>query len=341
MSLDQDTQHVTIVIPNLNGERLLPSCLAALAVPTRHRYEVVLVDNASSDASTDVARQALPRIRVLALASNQGFAGACNRGAEADSRSRFVLFLNSDVRLTPNCLDDLVDRATSEPEAAIWQPKLLRADGRGWDSAGSYFTRTGFLWHDAFEDAPPGASENPRDIFAAKGACFLVRREAFEAVGGFDERFFAYFEETDLCWRVQLAGWSVRYLPVCCAYHDVGATTTRYLRAAWVDYLSFRNRIASIVKNAEARTLLAVLPAHLAACLAAALALTARGRWRSGAAILRAVGESGVCSHDLLQRRRRAQMLRTRPDSAFLPPVTRRMTLVRAFNLLASYLPRW
>ena len=336
------TLRVSIIVPNLNGETLLPGSLGALRVPTRHSYRVILVDNGSADRSIEVARETLPDIEVIALPSNEGFVGACNRGArESDPESELLLFLNTDVTLTPNCLDELVDRAAEEPHAAVWQPKLMRADGSGWDSAGSFFTTTGFLWHDAFEDAPEDASEHPRDIFAAKGACFLVRREPFFAVGGFDESFFAYFEETDLCWRLQLAGWGVRYLPVCCAYHEVGATTTRHLRAARIDFLSFRNRIVSIVKNAEAGTLAIVLPLHLVACLGAAAALTVRGRWRSGLAILRAIAVATTSYPELRARRQATQALRTRKDAAFLPAVTRRMTPSRAARLLTAYLPRW
>jgi GT2 family glycosyltransferase len=333
---------VSVVIPNLNGEALLPSCLESLNAPTHHRLDVVLVDNGSADRSIDVARSTFPGIHVVALPANEGFAPACNKGfAAADPDADFVLFLNTDVRLTPNCLDDLVDRALEEPEAGVWQPKLMRADGNGWDSAGSFFTRTGFLWHDSFEDAPPGASERARDVFAAKGACFLVRRSVLDHVGGFDDSFFAYFEETDLCWRIQLAGWSVRYEPVCCAYHDVGATTTRHLRAAHIDFLSFRNRITSIVKNSGMNTLAIVLPLHIVACLASATALAVRGRRENGIAVLRALAWAARNSHRLAAERRRTQALRTRADRAFLPHVTRRMTPRRALALLAAYLPRW
>lgn len=332
---------VSIVIPNLNGEHLLPDCLGALP-QERNDIQVVLVDNGSTDRSIAVAREAWPRIDVVALATNEGFASACNRGAEAsDPSAEFLLLLNTDVTLTGNCFDELLDWAAREPAAAVWQPKLMRADGSGWDSAGSFFTRTGFLWHDSFEDEPPEASERPRDIFAAKGACFLVRRSAFDVVGGFDESFFAYFEETDLCWRLQLAGWAVRYVPVCCAYHLVGATTTRHLRAAHIDFLSFRNRITSVVKNAETPTLARVLPVHLAACLASAVALAVRGRWRSSLAILRAIGVSARAGGELVERRRAVQALRVRSDASFLPDVTRTMTPRRAIRLLTAYLPRW
>jgi GT2 family glycosyltransferase len=339
---DASTPLVSIIIPNLNGEGLLPTCLAALQNQTYTSFEVVLVDNASLDKSVEVAQQTMPDLRIITLERNEGFAGACNRGAESvHATSAFILFLNSDVRLTSNCVAELVAYATSEPRAAVWQPKLMRADGRGWDSAGSFFTRTGFLWHDDFAEAPAGASEKPRNIFAAKGACFFVRRSAFDAVAGFDGSFFAYFEETDLCWRLQLAGWDVRYVPVCCAYHDVGATTSRHLRAASVDYLSFRNRTISIIKNSGVGTLIAVLPLHLAGCLATAMALTVRGRWRSGAAAIRGIAGALGDRETWAQKRRSTQALRARPDSLFLPLVTKHMTLPRAWKLLLAYLPRW
>lgn len=328
---------VSIVIPNLNGERLLGRCLDALRGV---HAEVILVDNGSVDRSIDVARRTLPDIKAIQNRRNLGFAKACNQGADA-SRGSCLLFLNSDVVLSETCLNDLMEHARADREAAAWQPKLMRADGRTWDSAGSFFTRTGFLWHEGLNETGADRFPDARDVFALKGACMLVRTEAFRAVGGFDADFVSYFEDSDLCWRLWLAGWIVRYVPVCCAYHAVGATTTRLFSSAEIDYLSFRNRISSIATNAEPRTLAVVLPLHLGVCLGIAALFAVRGRFANAAAIVRAMGFAVVNRRALFARRRSVQQLRTRRDRDFLPRLTAKLTWERARRLLRMYLPRW
>lgn len=331
---------VTIVIPNLNGERLLAPCLRALAGSSLAAAEVIVVDNGSTDRSLAVVAAALPAARVIQNERNLGFATACNQGARA-ARSRYVLFLNSDVVVSERCLEELVAWAEQEPGAAAWQPKLLGPDGARWDSAGSYFTRTGFLWHSGLGASGADLYPEPRDVFSVKGACMLVRRDDFAAVGGFDDAFFAYFEETDLCWRLQLAGRRVRYVPAAPAHHASGSTTTRLFDARQIDELSFRNRVVSIVKNAGTATLVRVLPLHLLLCLATAGAFLARGRPESARAVV--VGAFSPLGGPRRLRRSRAvaQALRERPDAAFLPRVTVAMSRRRARRLLRMYLQRW
>lgn len=331
---------VSVVIPNLNGERLLEPCLRALARSSLAATEVIVVDNGSTDRSLAVVTATLPSARVIANERNLGFATASNQGARA-AEGRYVLFLNSDVVVSERCLEELVAWAEREPDAAAWQPKLLGASGETWDSAGSYFTQTGFLWHAGLGARGAELYPAPRDVFSVKGACMLVRRDDFAAVGGFDDAFFAYFEETDLCWRLQLAGWRVRYVPAAPAYHRVGSTTTRLFAAERIDELSFRNRVVTIVKNAGGATLAQVLPVHLFLCLLTAGAFLGRGRPASARAVVRGAFSALARPRELRRSRADAQALRERPDAAFLPRVTVAMSRRRASRLLRMYLQRW
>jgi GT2 family glycosyltransferase len=332
---------VSVVIPNLEGEYLLAKCLGSLKARTDagRRPDVVVVDNGSKDSSVSVARRTLPSVRTIRNDVNAGFAEACNQGARA-SAADYVLFMNSDVVLTADCLSDLVAYADADPDGAAWQPKLLREDG-SLDSAGSFFTRTGFLWHEGIGETGLDRFDSARDVFALKGACLLVRRSTFLEVGGFDRDFFAYFEDSDLCWRLLVSGSSVRFVPACCAIHHVGATTTRLFASSEIDYLSFRNRIESIVKNAGPGTLTTVLPVHVLACLGVAGLFALRGRWQNSGAVLRALATSLRRARWLARKRRAVQALRTRPDRAFLPALRMPMTPARGRRLVEAYLPRW
>jgi GT2 family glycosyltransferase len=322
---------VTVVVPNLDGALLLPSCLGAVAEQeTHYRVDVVVVDNGSVDGSIAVVEHILPRATFVRNEENLGFAKPCNQGA-ALATGDFILFLNNDVVMAPGCLSALVETAVNDPNAAAWQPVVVKADGEA-EPLFSAFTRTGFVLHMPGGEAPPTSS-----VFSLKGACLLVRRSAFVSVGGFDESFFAYFEETDLCWRLHLAGWEVRATGACCARHVGGATSTRIFSLAHLDYLSFRNRITSLLKNAGPKTLLLVLPVHLGMVLGVIAVFVARGRWDQAKGVSMAVVDNVRRLPSTCRSRREVQGLRRRPDRDFLPPLTERMTMARARQLLMGY----
>jgi N-acetylglucosaminyl-diphospho-decaprenol L-rhamnosyltransferase len=322
---------VTVVVPNLDGASLLPSCLGAIAEQdTDHRVEVVVVDNGSADESIAVVEQILPQARVVRNEENLGFAKPCNQGA-ALATSEFLLFLNNDVVMSRDCIHALLETAAGDTAAAAWQPLVVKADGAP-EPLFSAFTRTGFVLHMPWGGAPP-----PANVFSLKGACMLVRRSAFEAVGAFDESFFAYFEETDLCWRLHLAGWDVRATAGGCARHAGGATSTRVFSLAHLDYLSFRNRITSMLKNAGPSTLLLVLPVHLLLVLGVVAVFLVRGRWDQAKGVSMAVVDNLRRLPATRRARRDVQALRRRRDRDFLPRLTERMTFARAKQLLFGY----
>jgi GT2 family glycosyltransferase len=341
VSSSSPSPDISIVIPNLNGAHLLKSCLPAVKQAAADlAVEVILADNGSTDGSISIAQGLHPGIRILRSTWNQGFARACNAASQA-ARGNYLLFLNTDVVLGPRVLAELLAWADSDGDAAAWQPKLIRDDGRTWDSAGSMFTWTGFLWHEGLGEVGSHKYPLARDAFALKGACMLVRRSTFLEVDGFDESFFAYFEETDLCWRLLLSGWRIRYLPICCAFHSTGATTTRFFSPERIDFLSFRNRITAIIKNADSFTLWRVLPIHAAASAALALTFAFLGEWRTAKAIAQALLWHPAHFRQLARKRRRTQQLRVVSDRAYLPRVSTPMTVSRMRKLMAAYVPRW
>lgn len=332
------TVDVSVVIPNLEGGALLPAALETLFSTGGPAVEVIVVDNGSRDGSADMAAAFDDRVRVIRNPENRGFAPACNQGADA-ARGRFLLFLNNDARITGVALAELVGALDDE---RLWaaQPVMLRGGEEATlDSAGSQFTWTGFLRH---ATAIPERDCGLVPIFAAKGACLLVRSDRFRLAGGFHDAFFAYFEDSDLCWRIRLAGGDVAVVPHVTVFHDRGATTRRFFAPAEIDFLSFRNRLWSILANAAPRTLVLVLPLHVLACLATAAAFVLRGRPASATAIVRALVWPVFHVRTWTSTRRRVQALRARPDRDVLAAEVRvPMRPGDAVRLLRSYLPRW
>jgi hypothetical protein len=292
--------------------------LLSLAGQRYPELDVIVVDNASP-GSLDRLLERLPAVRLIRNDENRGFVGASNQGIEAAS-GELVLLLNDDTSAEPGALQALVDTLVAHPSWGACQAKLLLMDDPSrLDTAGSFLTNTGFLVHRGVfgPDERFTASE---EIFAAKGAALLLRRRALAEVGGFDPDFFAYFEETDLCWRLWLAGWEVGFAADARVRHRLGSTASAFPQA-FVQFHSFKNRICSLLKNLGAARLAWMLPFHIGLCLGLAAWYSLRGRAEVGAAILRAIGWNVRHLPGTLRKRRAVQSLRRVPDRDLMPRI--------------------
>jgi GT2 family glycosyltransferase len=288
MEWDKDTveynKTVSIVIPNIDGQSLLAACLSSIDEPDI-TVEVILVDNGSTDSSKEYAQNTYGNVIIIANDKNEGFARACNQGA-AKARGKYIVFLNNDVRLESHTLSTMVSMMQLYPTAGACQPTIVKQDGT-FENGGSYLTATGFLYHLTESEVLSKANVSRR--FALNGACLLVRHEAFVEAGGFDETFFAYFEETDLCWRMLRLGWNLLHIRSVKATHAVGATTQRIFSSDYVDFLSFRNRITTIRRNAEPNVRWRMLLLHVPICISLALLFVISGKPRNAKSIIRAI----------------------------------------------------
>jgi len=220
---------VAVVIVNFNGETLLPDCLAALAAQTLAPAEIVVADNGSRDGSLALLRARHPHVGALALGRNFGFAGGANRGVRATS-APWVCVLNSDATPAPDWLAELTAAARDERTWALGSVLVSAATGRI-ESAGDQYSAAGYaykLLRDRPLDALPA---EPYRVFAAPGAAPVFRRDVFDALGGYEERFFLYYEDVDLAFRAVLAGWHALLVPSARVVHRLGATTRSHARA--------------------------------------------------------------------------------------------------------------
>ncbi len=220
---------VAVVIVNFNGERLLPECLAALSAQTLAPAEVLVADNGSRDGSVALLRAHHPHVAVLELDRNHGFAGGANRGVAA-TRAPWVCVLNSDATPAPDWLATLAAAPRAAKTWALGSVLVSASSGRI-ESAGDQYDPAGFAYK-LLRDRP--LSELPADpyrVFAAPGAAPVFRRDVFERLGGYEERFFLYYEDVDLAFRAILAGYHALMVPAAMVTHRLGATTRSLARA--------------------------------------------------------------------------------------------------------------
>jgi N-acetylglucosaminyl-diphospho-decaprenol L-rhamnosyltransferase len=243
------TPDITVIIVNYNSGPHLAECLSSLDVGLAgSNWEVVVVDNASTDNSEAVAgkresrsESGRKRVRLVRLPTNTGFAAAANLGAR-NGAANLLLFINPDCLVAPGFLDPLLDDLDTDPRRAAVAPCVCNEDGSPQGNArGDPTIMTGLFGRStmlsrlfpsarlARRNVLLSASQGAVSVDWVSGACVLVRREAFDEIGGFDERYFLYWEDADLCRRLRNAGWSIRFRPDACVVH-VGARSSRTVK---------------------------------------------------------------------------------------------------------------
>lgn len=234
---------VSVVIPNWNGARWLPLCLDSLRGQTFRDFEVLVVDNGSSDGSVGLLATHYPEVRVIPLPENKGFSGGVNVGIQASS-GKYVAVLNNDLELHPRWLECTVQTLAEHPEAGFCAGKLLfYADRKTIDGAGMALDWRGQAYNLGHGEVDVGQFETPREVPGAGAAAVLYRRAMLDDIGLLDEDFFAYFEDVDLSFRAQLAGYRCRYAPDAVAYHVGSASPFRW------PGLGVRNWLWVLLKN--------------------------------------------------------------------------------------------
>jgi GT2 family glycosyltransferase len=201
-----------------------------------------------------------------------------------------------------------------------------------------YLTNTGFLYHYGYFQKNKLAYDATRDLYTAKGACMMIKKEVIERIGLFDQDFFAYFEESDFCHRIWLSGGKVMYAPKSVIYHKVGGTSNS-MNNAFIQFHSFKNRINSYLKNLGTLELLKILPLHLLLCEIAAIGFIPKGRVDLFYTINRAIYWNIKTLKKTLKKRKKIQHdLRTVPDSKFMSTIKRNPGIRYYYYLFAKSL---
>jgi hypothetical protein len=248
-----------VAVLSYDGRKLLEVILPSLARQRFSDFEVVVVDNGSSDDTVAWLGETWPRVQVISLPENLGVTGALNVCAHA-GRGELVALFNNDMELEPDCLGELVAALDAHPEAGWAGAKLRDFEQRELlDGAGDVFTWAATGGRRGHGQRDHGQYDAPGEIFGACGGAALYRRSVLRLVGDFDEDFFAFYEDVDWNLRAQLAGFSCRYVPSAVVYHMGSATIGRGL-SDFTRYHLWRNTLWIIAKDIPTGALLRHAP---------------------------------------------------------------------------------
>jgi GT2 family glycosyltransferase len=304
---------VAVVILNWNGRHFLERCLRSLEIQTFRDFEIVVVDNGSSDGSVPFLEEHFPQVRVIANEENQGFAAANNQAIRATD-SEFVATLNNDTEAEPKWLEELLRAAEMNEQMGAYASKMLFAYRPGMiNSAGIALDRAGIAWDwRGGEDDDPTEQE-PVEVFGTCAGAALYRRDMLDDIGLFDTEFFAYLEDVDLAWRARWAGWRALFVPTARVLHFHSGTSRE--GSTFKNRLLGRNKVWVIAKNYPWPQMLWYLPIIIAYDLGSIpYTLIWRGDW--GPVIGRLEGLTTL--KVALQGRRAVRFLHRVPEGEML-----------------------
>ncbi|HVC36214.1 MAG TPA: glycosyltransferase family 2 protein [Candidatus Dormibacteraeota bacterium] len=323
---------IAVVVLNWNGKESLAACLESLLVQSMPAT-VIVVDNGSTDGSLEFLNSNYPQVDVVVNKKNLGFAGGVNSGiARAQELAvDYLALLNNDATAEQDWLAGLVDCLNSNSRVGIATCKLLDAKGEHIDSTGDYYTNWGLPYPRGRGEDDLTKYDHLTSVFAASGGASLFRMSMLQQIGLFDQDFFAYYEDVDISFRAQLAGWKIAYVPSAVVYHQIGATSSKI--KGFTTYQTIKNLPWLLIKNVPRKYLWRVLWRFKLAYLLFLVSAVVRGQgW---VAIKGLVVSLALTPKKLVERRRLQKSRKVSADYIWgimvhdLPPNATRLRQLR------------
>jgi len=259
---------VFVIIPNYNGADELAASIESILKQTLQNLKLIIVDNGSVDDSRKIIERYEKRddrVEKIYSDKNYGFTGGVNPGfvKAMEAGAEFVAPFNNDAIADPHWLEELVNYLKKHPECAIAACSLQSIKGDHYDSTGDMYTVWGLPFPRGRGESTNGQFDKQRHIFGASGGASVYRVECLHEIGIYDQDFFAYYEDIDISFRAQLAGWKVAFVPSAIVYHAYNTTSSKI--KGFTTYQSIKNLPFVVIKDVPARLLPTVAPRFLLA----------------------------------------------------------------------------
>lgn len=339
--MNSEPPEVSIIIVNYNGEKVIEPCLRSVLGSNYPSFEIILVDNASTDLSLDLVKNRFgdnDRIKIVHNVENLGFTGGNNIGVKYAS-GQFIVLLSNDTEVDASWLTHLVKILKSDPSIAIVQSLLLLYHDRHKVEGGlSNLDLLGYGTERAFAE-DRGTYHEIADIFYANGASMAINRNALMKASSFphifDEDYFMYYEDVDLCWRLRLAGYRVVIAPNSVVYHHKGYSSSR--QPDRFVFFHTRNRIMTLIKNYSIGNLFKYLPILISLEIIRALVHVVTGRPSFGVSIVKGIMWNLFNIRTIWFKRLRIQLFVRSVDDRDLTRCMERPNVLRLYRNFSFY----
>ncbi len=280
---------ISIIIVNYNGKKRLQKCFDSINNQTYRDFEVIMVDNGSSDDSISYAQSNYPQIKIVKSPNNLGFAWGNNLWVK-EAKWEYILLLNNDTLIKENLLEKMINTMIQNPNIWILQPKLVymnhtnKIDNLWW-----FFTKTWFLyyrWND--KNINESIYQKAKKVFTVKWACAITRSSIIDKIWLFDDDFWSYYEETDFCHRVINLWYECRYYPNTTCYHFNWWTSNDKFPNEYIQFHNFKNKICSFIKNFDTWTLVKFIPIYILFTIAISIIWLVKWKYKHFLAIYKA-----------------------------------------------------
>lgn len=333
---------VSVIIVNYNGKDYVERCVRSVTNASYPNLEIIVTDNGSTDGSIQNLINLFGvdnRLKIVEIGENKGPAYARNMGVEI-AKGKYIAFLDNDTEPEPNWLDSLVETLENDSSIGACQCKLLLMSERTkLDYAGDYISNLGFLVQRVNAGEEDRGQVDTRDeILSAKSAAMIIRADVVKEIGGFDEDYFIYVEETDLGWRVWLKGYRIIFVPESRVYHEFG-TSSIILGSKQNYFAKFhgsKNYITTLIKNMGPIYMVKIVPVHISLWIGMACWLLLKGQFDDSKNIFKGVYWVICNITTIFQKRRAVQRMRVVSDGELMPKIMRNQSFEYFYKKLAK-----
>ena len=324
---------VSIIIPHWNGIDILSECLTSLFKTNHNSYEVIVVDNASTDGSQSWIKSTFPQIKLIENDKNYGYAGGCNIGA-LEAKGNYLVFLNNDTIQDPGWIQNLENILKKDNRIAAVQPKVLNYFNRNvFDYAGG---SGGYMDWFCFpyargrifskQERDIGQYNDSKQCFWSSGTAFMIRKDLFFQAGQFDEHFFSHMEEIDLCWRLQAMGFQVWVEPDAVVYHKNALSMPMHSHKKY--YLNHRNSLIMLFGNYSIKnTLILGFGRIIFEMIALGYSVLCLN-WKHASAIIRSLVYLLFHINVILRKRSKFKEIRKKKDKEIMKNISRHSIVI-------------